>query len=124
MPSRLSAKRTAALSPNSARQKFHPASDLGIFTIMSEEPQHLQARRSIGVLEPDVKPDVTDNTGDHDRFAHYVRRRELEKAQRSGTAVTALCGKRWKPDQDPSKFPMCPTCAEIAADRIARSFGS
>ncbi|MEX2532488.1 MAG: DUF3039 domain-containing protein [Nitriliruptoraceae bacterium] len=91
---------------------------------MSEEPAHLPSRRSIGVLEPDVKPDTPADTGDHDRFAHYVRRKELEKAQRSGTAVTALCGKRWKPDADPSKYPMCPTCAEIAADRIARSFGS
>jgi hypothetical protein len=103
---------------------FHLGVCLGIFSGMTSEPEHLPSRRSIGVLEPDVKSHATDDTGDHDRFAHYVRRRELEKAQRSGTAVTALCGKRWKPDADPSKFPMCPTCAEIAADRIARSFGS
>lgn len=102
----------------------HGTVNLGIFTLMSSEPAHLPSRRSTGVLEPDVESRTTDSTGDHDRFAHYVRRRELEKAQKSGTAVTALCGKRWKPDADPSRFPMCPTCAEIAADRIARSFDS
>lgn len=92
--------------------------------VMSKEPAHLPSRRSIGVLEPDQKIQQPADTGEHDRFAHYVRRKELEKAQRSGGVVTALCGKRWKPDADPSRFPMCPTCAEIAADRIARSFGS
>jgi hypothetical protein len=71
--------------------------------------------------EPSVRPDAGD--GDHDRFAHYVPKRELERARRKGTPVTALCGKRWIPDADPSRFPMCPTCAEIAADRLARGLG-
>ncbi len=70
---------------------------------------------------PTVRPDAGD--GDHDRFAHYVPKRELERARRKGTPVTALCGKRWIPDADPSRFPMCPTCAEIAADRLARGLG-
>lgn len=74
-------------------------------------------------LRPDARPQPGDGDGDHDRFAHYVNKRELERARKRGTAVTALCGKRWKPDGDPSRYPMCPTCAEIAAERIAGSFG-
>jgi hypothetical protein len=58
--------------------------------------------------------------GDHDRFAHYVRKRELEKARRTGKPVTALCGKRWVPDRDPSRYPMCQTCADIVAESFSR----
>ena len=61
--------------------------------------------------------------GDHDRFAHYVSRRELERYRRTGREVTALCGKRWRPDGDPSRYPMCGTCAEIAADRLLGDLG-
>jgi hypothetical protein len=74
------------------------------------------------VVEPDIRPDPTDG-GEHDRFTHYVSKRELERARRKGTAVTALCGKRWIPDGDPSRYPMCPTCAEIAAERLVGGLG-
>ncbi len=80
--------------------------------------------RSPAPVTPDVRPDLDDGSGDHDRFAHYVSKKDLERFHRKGTPVTALCGKRWKPDGDPSRFPMCPTCAELVADRIAGSFGS
>src|SRR5699024_8934756 len=70
-------------------------------------------------VEPDTRPDPSNGDGDHDRFAHYVSKRELNRARKKGSAVTALCGKRWRPDGDPSRYPMCPTCAEIAASRIA-----
>ena len=73
---------------------------------------------------PDLRPEVDERSdagdGDHDRFTHYVARRDLERFRRTGRPVTALCGKRWRPDADPSRFPMCPTCAEIAADRLTR----
>lgn len=75
------------------------------------------------VVEPDVRPDPSDGDGEHDRFTHYVSKRELDRARSKGTAVTALCGKRWKPDGDPSRYPMCPTCAEIAAERLVGGFG-
>jgi hypothetical protein len=26
-----------------------------------------------------------------------------------------LCGKKWIPNRDPEKFPICPTCKEIHA---------
>ena len=75
------------------------------------------------VVEPDARPDPSDGGGEHDRFTHYVSKRQLDKARRKGTPVTALCGKRWIPDGDPSRYPMCPTCAEIAAERLVGGLG-
>lgn len=60
-----------------------------------------------------AQPDVEDD--DHDRFAHYVRKAELTGAIVTGTAIEALCGKRWVPCRDPQRFPVCPTCRERKA---------
>jgi hypothetical protein len=77
-----------------------------------------------------VSPVVSDPMldGDHERMAHIV----LEGFQPddgddfvsvgpsvvegivNGTAVRALCGKVWVPGRDPKKYPLCPTCKEIA----------
>lgn len=35
----------------------------------------------------------------------------------NGTAVKALCGKIWVPRHDPTRYPLCPTCKEIALAR-------
>ena len=51
--------------------------------------------------------------GDHERFAHYVRKEKILESALSGEPVTALCGKVWIPGRDPQKFPVCPTCKEI-----------
>ena len=51
--------------------------------------------------------------GDHERFAHYVRKEKVLESALSGEPVVALCGKVWVPNRDPSKFPVCPTCKEI-----------
>lgn len=51
--------------------------------------------------------------GDHERFAHYVRKEKILESALSGDPVIALCGKVWVPGRDPSKFPICPTCKEI-----------
>ena len=65
--------------------------------------------------------------GDHERMAHIV----LEGVKTddgtyvpagptvvegivNGTAVRALCGKVWVPGRDPRRYPVCPTCKEIA----------
>ncbi len=32
----------------------------------------------------------------------------------TGTTVRALCGKIWVPNRDPKRYPVCPTCKEIA----------
>lgn len=74
------------------------------------------------VVDPDVRPDPGGGDGDHDKFAHYVSKKQLERSKRKGTTVTALCGKRWKPQGDPSRYPMCPTCSEIAGEMLTRGF--
>ncbi|MGC5048821.1 DUF3039 domain-containing protein [Micrococcus porci] len=51
--------------------------------------------------------------GDHERFAHYVRKEKIMESALSGEPVIALCGKVWVPGRDPNKFPVCPTCQEI-----------
>jgi len=68
--------------------------------------------------------------GDHERMAHIV----LEGVKTSEgdfvpagpsvvegivnrTAVKALCGKIWVPSRDPKRYPVCPTCKEIAEAR-------
>ena len=57
------------------------------------------------------KPSTGD--GDHDRFAHYVLKAHSMQAYVEGTPIRALCGKVWIPSRDPSRYPVCPTCAEI-----------
>lgn len=67
--------------------------------------------KTITRVQTDVRLD--DGSGDHDRFAHYVRKEEIVRANVEGVAVVALCGKRWIPNRDPERFPICPTCKEI-----------
>ena len=66
-------------------------------------------------LEGDVatRPKLSHGDGDHERFAHYVRKEKILESALSGDAVRALCGKKWVPTRDPSRFPVCPTCKEI-----------
>jgi hypothetical protein len=61
-----------------------------------------------------------DDDGDHDRFAHYVRKADIVRANVEGVPVVALCGKKWIPNRDPDRYPVCPTCKEIKA----RLFGN
>ena len=51
--------------------------------------------------------------GDHDRFAHYVRKEKVLESAMTGEPVIALCGKVWVPGRDPNKFPICPDCQAI-----------
>lgn len=51
--------------------------------------------------------------GDHDRFAHYVKKNRIVQSAVTGKPVRALCGKKWTPGRDPSKFPVCPECKKI-----------
>jgi hypothetical protein len=51
--------------------------------------------------------------GDHERFAHNVRKEKIKESAMSGKPVIALCGKVWVPGRDPNKFPVCPVCKEI-----------
>ncbi|HET8971012.1 MAG TPA: DUF3039 domain-containing protein [Candidatus Nanopelagicales bacterium] len=51
--------------------------------------------------------------GDHERFAHYVRKDKIVESAVTGAPVRALCGKKWVPGRDPDKFPVCPDCKRI-----------
>ncbi len=53
--------------------------------------------------------------GDHDRFAHYCKKGDVARAYVTGEAITALCGKKWVPTRDPSRYPVCPACKELKA---------
>ena len=53
--------------------------------------------------------------GDHERFAHYVQKDKIVESAVTGAPVKALCGKKWVPNRDPSKFPVCPECEAIHA---------
>lgn len=65
--------------------------------------------------------------GEHERMSHIVLEgvkvsdEEFVSAGPSvvegmvnGTPVKALCGKVWIPGRDPKRYPVCPTCKEIA----------
>lgn len=56
---------------------------------------------------------VSYEDGDHERFAHYVRKEKVVESAVTGEPVIALCGKVWVPGRDPSKFPVCPECQAI-----------
>ena len=65
------------------------------------------------IVKPIVDPRLDE--GDHDRFAHYVKKSDIVRANVEGVEVVALCGKRWIPNRDPSTYPVCPSCKEIMA---------
>ena len=65
--------------------------------------------------ETDVRPSTGTGDGDHDRFAHYCRKEDVARAYVTGEAIEALCGKKWVPSRDPSRYPVCPTCVERKA---------
>jgi hypothetical protein len=92
------------------------------------------APTSIPTLTPSPHVDtgqaaVTEDptSDDHERMAHIVlegfKPEEGDYVSAgptvvegivNGTAVRALCGKVWVPGRDPKRYPLCPTCKEIA----------
>ena len=80
----------------------------------STEPDRLSdpsTGTGTGLLERPAEQ--TAEPGDHERFAHYVRKEKIMESAMSGKPVVALCGKVWVPGRDPNKFPVCPVCKEI-----------
>lgn len=75
---------------------------------MSEE----EFRTEGGVLVDERTTEQTE-PGDHERFAHYVKKEKIVESAVMGGAVEALCGKVWVPNRDPGRFPVCPECKEI-----------
>ncbi len=79
-----------------------------------------------------LAPQHTDPVPDHDheRMSHIVLEGytpeegdfvatgpSVVEGMVNGTAVRALCGKIWVPGRNPQRFPLCPTCREIAEAR-------
>jgi hypothetical protein len=75
-----------------------------------------------------VVTDVRTDEGDHERFTHIVLEgftpeggefvatdNSVVAGQINSTPVRALCGKVWVPGRDPTRYPVCPTCREVAA---------
>ena len=56
---------------------------------------------------------IDTNNGDHDLFSHYARKTDIEKSMFEGVEIVALCGKKWRPSKDFTKYPVCQTCKDI-----------
>lgn len=65
---------------------------------------------------PDGTTVIVDKTfkdnGDYDLFSHYVKHEDLEAAMLEGKPALALCGKKWLPTKDATRFPVCPECKD------------
>jgi hypothetical protein len=85
-----------------------------------------------GVGATEVLPATTDPEldGDHERMSHIVLEGfkppsgdfvatgpSVAEGIIEATPVRALCGKVWVPNRDPRRYPLCPTCREIAASK-------
>jgi hypothetical protein len=81
----------------------------------------------ISVAPTRVEPQLD---GDHERMSHIVLEgykpeegdfvstgNSVVEGMVNGTAVKALCGKIWVPGRDPKRYPLCPTCRELAEAR-------
>jgi hypothetical protein len=78
------------------------------------EPQREAAPTRTAVLERElVEERELSEPGDHERFAHYVRKEKILESALTGEPVVALCGKVWLPSRNPDRFPVCPVCKEI-----------
>lgn len=79
--------------------------------------------------EVSVAPPKPDLDGEHERMSHIVLEGfnpedeagdfvpagpSVVEGIVNGTPVRALCGKIWVPGRDPKKYPLCPTCKEVA----------
>lgn len=69
-------------------------------------------------IAPETSDTRTDEGDDH---SHYARREEIVRASIEGGRVTALCGYKFEPVRDPSRFPICPKCKELV--EMAQQFG-
>ena len=79
------------------------------------------------VVEERLSDPVLDD-GDHERFTHIVLEGFTPKGTEdfvpvgnsvvegmvNGTPVRALCGPEWVPGRDPGRFPVCPSCVDVA----------
>lgn len=80
---------------------------------MDTPNQPLETPGLSGGTLTEERPDLRLDEGDHERFAHYVRKDKIVESAVTGDPVIALCGKVWVPNRDPSRFPVCPECKSI-----------
>lgn len=73
----------------------------------------LRRVRNSDVDSDTLTRDAATDHGDHDKFAHYVRKNDITESAVTGKAVTAICGKKWVPTRLPDEFPVCPDCKRI-----------
>lgn len=76
------------------------------------EPAAPATQPTTGVLEREETRQQVE-PGDHERYAHFVRKDKIVRSAVSGQPVVALCGKIWTPTRDPSRYPVCPACKAI-----------
>lgn len=82
---------------------------------------------SVSFIDTDTEVVVTPQIaepGDHDTFAHYVRKDALEKAIFDGIPTVALCGKVWLPTKDAMRYPVCPECKDIYENVVGTGPGA
>lgn len=60
-----------------------------------------------------VDLDIDTDDGNHDLFSHYAEKEAIIESALTGVPLTALCGKKWLPKNNPLKHPVCPECKEI-----------
>ena len=62
------------------------------------------------------RPEIDMNdVEERERLSHIVvPASAVTEAIVTGKPCTALCGKTWVPARDPKRYPLCPTCKEIA----------
>ena len=53
--------------------------------------------------------------GDHDLFAHYVKKEDIIASTIDGTPAIALCGKKWQASRSPEGLTVCPECQDVHA---------
>lgn len=85
---------------------------LPVLIVGSDQPGTLTEPTTGGDTLVEERVEPTD-AGDHDRFAHYVRKDKIVESAVTGEPVIALCGKVWIPNRDPQRFPVCPQCKDI-----------
>lgn len=77
----------------------------------SSSPTPLESPGLTGDTLVETEPGL--EQGDHEKFAHYVKKDKIVASAVLGEPVIALCGKVWVPSRDPSRFPVCPACEAI-----------
>ena len=83
-------------------------------------------------IDTDLAPILADPLldGGHERLTHIVLEGFKPAADEfvpvgnsvvagmiNDTPVKSLCGKVWVPKNDPQRYPLCPTCKEIAQSK-------